>query len=102
MLRKLRQCLTMLVVSLLVVGSLASASEYHGRDYPEWDQDTAGLMIADALVVRPLGIVSTVFGGALFIVSLPFSALGGNTGEAFERLVADPARFTFARELGAF
>ena len=54
----------------------------------------------DLLVLRPLGLVATVGGTALFIVSLPFSLLGGNSGEAGRVLVADPFAYTFARPLG--
>ena len=66
------------------------------------DDIIAGKMAGDALVVRPLGLCATVIGGALFIVSLPFSALGGNTGPAYESLVVDPFEFTFNRPLGDF
>jgi hypothetical protein len=42
-----------------------------------------------------------MIGGSIaFVLSLPFSALGGNVGEAAEKLVVDPAMFTFARPLG--
>jgi hypothetical protein len=61
---------------------------------------SASAMTADLLVIRPLGIVATVVGSAVFIVSLPFSALGGNTKTACRKLVQDPAKFTFARALG--
>jgi hypothetical protein len=57
-------------------------------------------MMADLLVARPLGIVFTVVGTAAFVVSLPFSAAGGNVGEAAEKLVLNPARETFVRCLG--
>ena len=57
-------------------------------------------MIADFAVMRPLGIGATVVGTAFFIVSLPFSALGKNTGAAWDKMVADPFNFTFARPLG--
>ncbi|MFO7713233.1 hypothetical protein [Desulfosarcina sp.] len=67
------------------------------------DKDViAGKMAGDALIVRPLGICATVIGGALFIVSLPFSALGGNTKPAYDYLLADPFNFTFNRPLGEF
>jgi hypothetical protein len=66
------------------------------------DEVIAGKMAGDALVVRPLGICATVIGGALFIVSLPFSALGGNVEPAFNYLLADPFMFTFNRPLGEF
>ena len=60
----------------------------------------AGEMVADLLVARPLLIGMTVVGSGLFIVSLPFSALGGNVGEAADQLVAGPARNAFVRCLG--
>jgi hypothetical protein len=63
---------------------------------------SAEAMAADLLVVRPLGIVASVVGTAVFIVSLPFSALGGNTKIACQKLVEDPAKFTFKRPLGDF
>lgn len=66
------------------------------------DEISAGAMTIDLLIVRPVGIVSVIFGTAVFIVSLPFSALGGNTGNAAKKLVAAPFNFTFTRKLGHF
>ena len=63
---------------------------------------SASAMAADLIIVRPLGIVATVLGGAVFIVSLPFSVLGHNTKEASQKLLKDPAKFTFKRPLGDF
>ena len=57
-------------------------------------------MTGDLVVARPLGVVTSVGGLAVFLVSLPFTALGGNTDEAAETLVAGPLRETFARCLG--
>ena len=57
-------------------------------------------MVMDFCLMRPLGIGATVVGTAFFIVSLPFSALGRNTGPAWDKMVADPFNFTFARPLG--
>jgi hypothetical protein len=69
----------------------------------EQDSDViAGKMTGDALVARPLGLAATIIGGAIFVVSLPFSALGGNTEPAFNYLLADPFAFTFKRPLGEF
>jgi len=64
------------------------------------DVDMPGMMAVDILLARPIGIISTVLGTALFIVSLPFSALGGNTKQAYENLIAKPAKYTFKRPLG--
>ncbi len=57
-------------------------------------------MLGDLLVARPLLIGATVVGTAAFIVSLPFSALGGNVKEAGQALVIAPGRAAFARCLG--
>lgn len=62
----------------------------------------AGQMIGDALVARPLGLCATIIGSVVFVVSLPFSASGGNVKPVFDRLMADPALFTFNRPLGQF
>jgi len=65
------------------------------------DDLIAGKMAAE-VIVRPLGICATLIGAAIFIVTLPFSALGGNTQAAHEYLVEDPFKFTFNRPLGDF
>jgi hypothetical protein len=50
--------------------------------------------------VRPFMLVGTVLTTATFIVTLPFSALGGNVDEAATKLVSEPASYTFVRPLG--
>jgi len=66
------------------------------------DEIGAGAMAVDLVLVRPVGIVSVVLGSAVFLVALPFSVLGGNTGETANKLVAEPVKFTFKRPLGDF
>ena len=66
------------------------------------DEISGAFMTADLILARPLGIVATVLGCAVFVVSLPFSALGGNTKQAAQKLVKEPAAFTFTRPLGEF
>lgn len=63
-------------------------------------QPSGGAMMVDAVVVRPLMAAAMLGGTALFIVSMPFSAMGGNMEGAAETLVMTPARATFARCLG--
>ncbi len=59
-------------------------------------------MIIDGLVVRPISLAATVVGAVAFVITLPFSALGGNVDEAGEKLVVRPAAYTFSRCLGCF
>jgi hypothetical protein len=64
------------------------------------EEPTPEAMFADGLLVRPLGLCGIVLGTATWIVTLPFSLLGGNVGEAADALVVEPAKFTFTRPLG--
>ncbi len=57
-------------------------------------------MMTDVAIARPLGLVMTVVGTAAFVVTLPFSAAGGNMKEAADTLVIGPAKETFVRCLG--
>lgn len=63
-------------------------------------QPSGGAMIADALVARPLLAAATLGGTAVFLVSLPFTALGGNVDGAAETLIKTPAEAAFRRCLG--
>ncbi|MEZ5566317.1 MAG: hypothetical protein R3F24_12825 [Gammaproteobacteria bacterium] len=81
--------------ALLAVSPLAAAAESHRAD-----DATFGTMVVDAAIARPLGLGATVVGSVLWVVTLPFSALGGNIDEATNELVKKPARYTFMRPLG--
>jgi hypothetical protein len=97
------------LISYLMAGALTAASmsvplvanasvdPYGGFDTVE---PTGGEMLADAFMVRPFMLVGTVLTTATFIVTLPFSLLGGNVGDAAETLVAEPFMYTFVRPLG--
>jgi hypothetical protein len=63
-------------------------------------QPTALAMTGDLVLARPALLVMTVVGTATFVVSLPFSLLGGNAGNAANTLVAGPGKATFVRCLG--
>ena len=64
------------------------------------DEPNGARMVADALVARPLYAAATAFGAAVFLVTLPFSALGGNVDEAASELVTGPAHGLLTRCLG--
>jgi len=98
-----RKLMSYLAVIMFVVTTNAAASSSNGVTYDEHTQAaTAGSMLADTVMVRPLTLVGTAVGVVAFVVTLPFSALGGNVGEAGQLLVVDPAKYTFIRPLGVF
>ena len=87
--------ITAMLVALYGVPALAQIDQHK-------EEIQAEAMLADALVVRPLGALSTIAGFAAFIISLPFSAWGGNVDKAYQKMVVEPAKFTFKRPLGEF
>ncbi len=56
----------------------------------------------DVLAVRPVSLVATVFGTALFIVSLPFSIPSQSVGSTAQTLIVEPFNYTFTRPIGMF
>jgi hypothetical protein len=88
-----------LVAALIIgpLGSVAFADQYMEREKP-----TGGMMMWDALAMRPIGMVGTAVGAVVWLVSYPFAALGGNTDESTQKLVVDPFDWTFQRPLGEF
>jgi hypothetical protein len=100
MLRIAKKSMVFFVVAALMV--IPFSSGVLAAEYFEAKEPGGGDMMFDAVVVRPVGIVATVVGSAFWLISLPFSALGGNVGAATEKLVKDPARYTFKRPLGEF
>jgi ABC-type molybdate transport system permease subunit len=95
-----KQCVALLVLVTLILA--VSSPTAFAQAAAEKEEDKAAKMVVDALVIRPLSLVATVAGTAVFIVALPFSALGGNVKASAEKLVVEPAKFTFVRPLGEF
>jgi hypothetical protein len=61
---------------------------------------SSGVVAADAVIGRPLGLATTIAGAGVFLVTLPMSAISGSTGEAAWGLVGRPAGWTFMRPFG--
>jgi hypothetical protein len=66
---------------------------------PYGDRGTEA-MLADLVLLRPLGLAAFIAGTGFYIVSWPFSAPAGNSEEVMKKFMADPANFTFSRPLG--
>jgi len=94
--------LRVIFVALLLCSSLAVQASESGSGDPRYtiQNPPAYAMLGDLLIARPLLVVATVIGAGAFVVSLPFTALGGGVGDAGQALVVDPARAAFVRCLG--
>ena len=74
--------------------------EYRDRQANTEFRPTAEQMIVDGLIYRPSHLAGTALGLGVFIVTLPFSILGGNVDQAGQQLVVEPAKTTFGTCLG--
>lgn len=98
-----------LLISLLTVGPTMSAEtgipssplstttdrgeEVHGNPPGE-------LILADALIVRPIGIVACAVGLVGAVLTWPFAATSGSGDRVGEELLTKPFDYTFRRPLG--
>ena len=97
-----RNGLTVVVIAALIFGWViptAFAQQYMDT---EREKPTGGMMMWDALVMRPVGMVGTALGSVVWLVSYPFAYWGGNTDASTDALVQHPFEWTFQRPLGEF
>lgn len=91
-----------LTTGLLALPAHAQVEQQNASGDPMYTANApkAFSMIGDLLIARPLLIGATAIGAVAFVVSLPFSAAGGNIGEAGHALVVEPGKEAFVRCLG--
>jgi len=93
--------------SALAQSSVSSSSSSYTSPYSSdysfstFDTDPPGEMIlADVLILRPLGIASQIVGIAGSIVSLPWAASSCSGCLVQKRLLQEPFEYTWCRKLG--
>jgi len=91
-------CFLIIGLVVLPVGSFAETTQT-GKEEAKISSEAIAV---DAFLVRPLGIVAMLCGSVVFLVASPFAAMGGNTKEVWDTMVAEPASFTFQRPMGSF
>lgn len=90
-----RPVVAALAAALLCMSAPSAAAESVVDDAP-----SAEAMTFDLFIMRPLSLAGTVVGTAIYIVALPFNLLTLNLAEPGRRLVVEPAKYTFVRDLG--
>ena len=80
--------------TILISASLAFASMQPALAAIEIDETDFGpsyeTRAVDTVVGKPLQLVAAVAGTAAYIVSLPFSLIGGNADQAQQKLFVEP------------
>lgn len=94
-----RRLVALMMIFMVGMASLPATAEEMLDDQIN-QRPSAGAMILDGFIARPVLLALTVGGLGLFVATLPFSALGGNVAEAGKTLVAGPAKATFLRCMG--
>lgn len=89
-----------LSMSLISVPALAGNSNASGNPVYTVEAPPAYAMVADVVIARPLLIAATVIGAGVFVVTLPFTLLGGGVDRAGQALVVEPGKAAFVRCLG--
>lgn len=84
---------TLLLCLALVFSSISLADTIE-------EKPSAGAMIIDTVLARPLYFVLSQAGALVYGATLPFTLLGGNADEAAEVLVVTPLQAAFVRCLG--
>ncbi len=87
------------IVALVAV-AVFSAPVMAENPQAEYESPSFFAMIGDLLVARPLLLAATVVGTAVYVLSAPFAALGGNIKQTGDTLVVMPFDATFNRCLG--
>jgi len=95
-----KKSLIIAMIAAMIIMPLATSAL--AVEYWDAEDPSGGEMVFDFVVLRPVGLVATAVGCVFFVVSSPFAALGGNIDDASEKLVKDPAAYTFKRPLGQF
>jgi hypothetical protein len=93
--RRARGVFVSALLGLVLAPGLSVAS---GLDTPR----SVGVVIYDAAIERPVGLVETLVGTAVTAVAWPLALGSGRTNEVVDRCIARPARYTFGRALGDF
>lgn len=76
-------------------------SESDSTPVYEESMPSAEAIIADTLVVRPLGMVACTVGLIGGILSYPFAALSHSEDSVKQRLLIEPFEYTFQRPVGS-
>ena len=97
---RIRGFVAALAASAVLLGGVLPAAAFEDPGLMAAEKETPVLL--DAMVLRPLGLVLTAAGAAVFVVPAAFTLMTRRTdiGKPFHTLVAQPFRYTFLDPLG--
>ena len=98
--KKLIACFATIAIILSLINISIALAETNNTSNRPQKPPSAQDMAVDAAIGRPTAALVTTLGLAGYILTLPFSASGGNRKEVEERFVTEPSQNLFGRCLG--
>ncbi|MBC8412683.1 MAG: hypothetical protein ISR96_06270 [Nitrospira sp.] len=83
----------LLIMLIALVMILSSAPVFAA------EVDASNIM-ADTLILRPMGFLATVVGTSLFLVSYPIAKITDSEDTSYKVLIKEPVDYTFKRPIG--
>ncbi|MGD8241661.1 MAG: hypothetical protein PVF59_02460 [Desulfobacterales bacterium] len=100
--KRTRNTIVGLLIMALCLSPVSALALDDSEIYVFKREPTGKSMVGDIVLIRGIGMGCLVLSTAAYVVALPFAALGGNAGEATQKMVVDPFHYTFRRPLGDF
>ena len=89
-----------IIAHAAAAASLALCANAHAYDQVVDQTPSAEAMTFDLFIVRPLSLAGTIVGTAVYVAALPVNLITFNFVDPARRLIIEPAKFTFVRDLG--
>jgi hypothetical protein len=81
---------------MLIVSTATYSSALNTRA----EETSSPEILLDIIFLRPLGLISTVIGTTVFVISLPISIPTKSADDVAKKMVAGPFNYTFRRPVG--
>jgi hypothetical protein len=80
--------------------ALSGPAQAQAYDQVVDETPTAEAMTFDLFIMRPLSLAGTLVGTVVYVVALPVNLITLNLADPARRLIVEPAKYTFVRDLG--
>lgn len=97
----IRVCTGIILITILgsTMGAGLAFSETPYKD-PQTPPPNPMNVTADALILRPVGLIMIPVMGLVYCLSYPFAKLAGNEQETYQSVLGDTIDYTFHRPIG--
>lgn len=88
------------IILITILGSSVGAGNVFGEAEPRTPPPNPMNVTADALILRPVGLIMIPVMGLVYCISYPFAKMAGNEQETYQSVLGDTIDFTFHRPMG--